>query len=355
MRNKKTILIIEDNIDIREGTTEILELTGRYDVITAENGRVGVDLATRHIPDLILCDIMMPELDGYGVLFMLSKIESTAKIPFIFLTAKAERADMRKAMEMGADDYLTKPFDDVELMNAIDVRLKRHEQLAADVPREDDLSLSAEEQVLLLQELLANSRVKTVKKKQSIYEKDDSPTYVYFVKSGQVRSFKSYKDGRELSTGIFIAGNYFGYASILLNDNYEDYAEAVEPSEIVLIPKDSFLELLWKKPAIASKFIKLLSVDLREKEEQLLGFAYHSVRKRVANALISVAEKSGININEVNACTIDVTRDGLASIAGTANETVSRMLSDFKEEKLISKEKGKIYINSIKNLRDVKQ
>lgn len=355
MKNKKTILIIEDNIDIREGTTEILELTGRYDVIVAENGRMGVDLATRHIPDLILCDIMMPELDGYGVLFMLSKIESTSKIPFIFLTAKAERADMRKAMEMGADDYLTKPFDDVELMNAIEVRLKKHEQLSADTTEDHELNLSEEEQVLLLQELLANSRVKTVKKKQSIFEKDDSPTYVYYVKSGQIRSYKSYKDGRELSTGIFIEGNYFGYASVLLNENYEDYAEAVEASEVILVPKDAFLELLWKKPAIASKFIKLLSVDLREKEEQLLGFAYHSVRKRVANALLSVAEKSGININEVNTCSIDITRDGIASIAGTANETVSRMLSDFKEEKLISKEKGKIYINSIKNLRDVKQ
>lgn len=355
MENKKTILIIEDNSDIREGTSEILELTGRYQVITAENGRIGVDLATKHIPDLILCDIMMPELDGYGVLFMLSKIERTARIPFIFLTAKAERADMRKAMEMGADDYLTKPFDDVELMNAIEVRLKKHEQLSAESAQEFDLGLSADEQVLVLDELIANSRVKTVKKKQTIYEKDDSPTYIYFVKSGQVRSFRSYKDGRELSTGIYISGNYFGYASVLLNENYEDYAEAVEASEIVLIPKDSFLELLWKKPAIASKFIKLLSVDLREKEQQLLGFAYHSVRKRVANALISVAEKSGINIHEVNACAIDVTRDGLASIAGTANETVSRMLSDFKEEKLITKEKGKIYINSIKNLRDVKQ
>ncbi|CAM3776896.1 response regulator [Sphingobacterium prati] len=355
MKNKKTILIIEDNIDIREGTTEILELTGRYDIITAENGRIGVDLATRHIPDLILCDIMMPELDGYGVLFMLSKIERTSKIPFIFLTAKAERADMRKAMEMGADDYLTKPFDDVELMNAIEVRLKKHEQLSAEAPEDYDLQLSAEEQVLLLQELITNSRVKAVKKKQSIFEKDDSPTYVYYVKSGQIRSFKTYKDGRELSTGIFIEGNYFGYGSVLLNENYEDYAEAVEPSEIILIPKDAFLELLWKKPAIASKFIKLLSIDLREKEEQLLGFAYHSVRKRVANALISVAEKSGVNINEVNTCSIDITRDGIASIAGTANETVSRMLSDFREEKLISKEKGKIYINSIKNLRDVKQ
>ena len=67
---KKTILIIEDNTDIREGTAEILELTGRYDVLSAENGRIGVDLAMAHLPDLILCDIMMPELDGYGVLYI---------------------------------------------------------------------------------------------------------------------------------------------------------------------------------------------------------------------------------------------------------------------------------------------
>lgn len=125
---KKTILIIEDNTDIREGTTEILELTGRYHVLSAENGRTGVDLAIAHLPDLILCDIMMPELDGYGVLYILSKHEETAHIPFIFLTAKAERSDMRKAMELGADDYLTKPFDDVELLNAIDVRFKKEDR-----------------------------------------------------------------------------------------------------------------------------------------------------------------------------------------------------------------------------------
>lgn len=125
---KKTILIIEDNTDIREGTAEILELTGRYDVLSAENGRIGVDLAMAHLPDLILCDIMMPELDGYGVLYILSRHEETAHIPFIFLTAKAERSDMRKAMELGADDYLTKPFDDVELLNAIDVRFKKEDR-----------------------------------------------------------------------------------------------------------------------------------------------------------------------------------------------------------------------------------
>src|SRR5471030_1618817 len=122
----KCILIIEDNNDIRESTAEILELAG-YNVKQASNGKTGVDLAQQHKPDVILCDIMMPELDGYGVLFLLGKNPDTATIPFIFLTAKAERVDFRKGMEMGADDYLTKPFDDMELLNAIESRLKKKE------------------------------------------------------------------------------------------------------------------------------------------------------------------------------------------------------------------------------------
>src|SRR6202046_5113552 len=123
--NKK-VLIIEDNNDIRENVVEILELAG-YQVFAANNGKTGVDLALKNVPDIILCDIMMPELDGYGVLYMLNKNPQMAAIPFIFLTAKAERLDLRKGMEMGADDYLTKPFDDMELLNAIESRLKKKE------------------------------------------------------------------------------------------------------------------------------------------------------------------------------------------------------------------------------------
>ena len=122
----KQVLIIEDNIDIRENIVEILELAD-FKVYQANNGKTGVDLANKHKPDVILCDIMMPDLDGYGVLYMLNKNPETATIPFIFLTAKAERIDLRKGMEMGADDYLTKPFDDIELLNAIETRLKKKE------------------------------------------------------------------------------------------------------------------------------------------------------------------------------------------------------------------------------------
>src|SRR4051812_39373270 len=124
----KKIVLIEDNKSVRENIVEILELA-EYQVSAAPNGKKGVDLVLKETPDLIICDIMMPELDGYGVLHMLSKNAKTSSIPFIFLTAKADRTDFRKGMEMGADDYITKPFDDIELLNAVETRLKKSDLL----------------------------------------------------------------------------------------------------------------------------------------------------------------------------------------------------------------------------------
>src|SRR4051812_2553809 len=122
----KKIVLIEDNTEVRENIAEILELA-KFEVKTAQNGKLGVELAVAEKPDLIICDIMMPELDGYGVLHLLGRNPETASIPFIFLTAKTERTDIRKGMEMGADDYLTKPFDDIELLNAIEARFRKND------------------------------------------------------------------------------------------------------------------------------------------------------------------------------------------------------------------------------------
>src|SRR5213075_708527 len=99
-----------------------------YEPIAAENGRLGVEMARRERPDLILCDVMMPELDGYGVLRALQADASLAQIPFIFLTAKGEKDDLRSGMNLGADDYLTKPVANTELVRAIEARLRRAEQ-----------------------------------------------------------------------------------------------------------------------------------------------------------------------------------------------------------------------------------
>ena len=356
---KKVILIIEDNFEIREGTAEILSLTGAYEVLMASNGKEGVDMALKHRPDLILCDIMMPELDGYGVLYMLGKHDATADIPFVFLTAKSERADLRKAMEMGADDYLTKPFDDVELLNAIESRFRKREKRAAVVQEGAAKhmgrlhTLLEEEQHDLLQELLEEVRVKSLKKKQLIYEAGDVPHFVYYVRKGKVRRFLRYQDGRELSTGIQVEDTFFGYESLLLNETFSDNAEALEDAEVALIAKDRFFEFLYNKPAIASKFIALLSGNIREKEEQMLGFAYDTVRKRVANALVNVAEKSA-GSDGLGGVTIRISRDDLAALAGTANETISRMLADFKQEKLIAKTGNAIVIPSIQKLKAVR-
>ena len=118
------VLLIEDDSVLRENTAELLELS-EYEVITASNGKKGVKAAKTHLPNVIVCDIMMPELDGYGVLEKLSKEESTMHIPFIFLSAKTEKEDIRKGMNLGADDYLTKPFEENDLINAIESRLAR--------------------------------------------------------------------------------------------------------------------------------------------------------------------------------------------------------------------------------------
>ena len=119
----ENILLIEDNEGLRENTAEILTLAN-YNVSTAENGKIGVEMAMANPPDLIVCDIMMPVLDGYGVFQILSKNINLQHIPFIFLSAKSERNDLRKGMEMGADDYITKPFSDSELINAIRARIE---------------------------------------------------------------------------------------------------------------------------------------------------------------------------------------------------------------------------------------
>ena len=124
----KTILLIEDNTDVLETTKEILELAD-YTVLTALEGKTGVELAKNEKPDLIICDIMMPELDGYGVLNILGKNPNTSSIPFIFLTAKTDKNDIRKGMNLGADDYITKPFEETELLDAVEMRLKRRCQL----------------------------------------------------------------------------------------------------------------------------------------------------------------------------------------------------------------------------------
>ncbi len=122
------ILVIEDEELVRENLLDLLEAED-FNTIAAANGKIGVNLAFSELPDLILCDMMMPEIGGYEVLSILRQDPKMATIPFIFLTAKSAKTDFRQGMDMGADDYLTKPFTRAELLNAIMNRLEKQTNL----------------------------------------------------------------------------------------------------------------------------------------------------------------------------------------------------------------------------------
>jgi CRP-like cAMP-binding protein len=348
---KTTILIIEDNNDIRESTAEILELTG-YEVLQASHGKTGVELAQQQKPDLILCDIMMPELDGYGVLYMLSKNADTTTIPFIFLTAKAERVDFRKGMEMGADDYLTKPFDDIELLNAIESRLQKKEKQQAFYSQQlqnmESLAAATGSGAAELKALIAERKIRPLKKKQALYYDGDQPQGIYLVLSGSIKTLKLAEDGRELMTGLYKPDDYLGVTALLLEEPFNETAEATEESSVCLLPRDAVLTLLNRYPIIGTQFIRLLSHNIREKEEQLLELAYHSVRKRMAQVLVR------LNMQSNGTLQFKVSREELASMAGIATETVSRTLTDFKDEGLIEKKGSQVTILDLNRLTKMK-
>jgi len=336
----KKILIIEDNLEVRENTTEILSLAS-YDVVSAESGKIGVEVAQHERPDLIICDIMMPELDGYGVLHILSKNEETAGIPFIFLSAKAEKSDVRKGMDLGADDYLTKPFDDTDLLNAIEARLKKFEvhQKQYDVTPEGlDNLISDAQHILNIKDLGKEKKIKAFKKKSEIFSEGDLPLNVFFVKSGNIKTYKSNSDNKELILNLYTANDFFGYEAILENVNYNESALAMQDSEVILIPRHDFMLLIQSDPNISKSFINLLCKKVAEREEQLLRLAYNSIRQRTAEALL----KSDI-IKDINS-NIAISREDLAKMVGTASESIIRVLSEFKDEGLIEIEGGKIKI-----------
>lgn len=346
----KTILLIEDNFEVRENIAEILELAN-YKVITAENGKVGVEKALQERPDLIICDIMMPVLDGYGVLHLINKNEQLRHVPFIFLTAKAERTDFRKGMEMGADDYITKPFTDIEILNSIERRLRKVEMLkkeyAPDIMGiQEFMKDSGREDAL--KSLSEGRNINHYKKKQLIFSEGNHPLRLYFVEKGKVKTFKSNDDGKELTVGLYSEGDFFGYISLLENSIYKETAEAMEDSEVAIIPREDFESLINENPDVAKRFIRMLASNLSEKEEQLLGLAYNSLRKRVADALLTLQKKYQKPGSEQ--FSIHISREDLANIAGTATESLIRTLSDFRSEKLIDIRDGNIIILHEKKL-----
>ncbi|RPD48324.1 response regulator [Hymenobacter sediminis] len=330
----KTILLIEDSEFIRENTAEILELAG-YAVLTAENGKIGVEKALATRPDLVVCDIMMPVLDGYGVLQIFNQNPQLAGVPFIFLTAKTERTDQRRGMELGADDYLTKPFDETELLSAITGRLNRFQHLRPDYDLQQPGALNEflDDAAALgkLTDLVADRRPHALRKKQEVYVEGDEPTRLYFVQEGRVKTVRRTAAGKELITGVYGPGEFFGYLPLLQQTPHDDTAVVLDDATLLYIPREDFTQLVHRNPTVGQQFIRLLAGCVSEREQQLVGMAYNSLRRRVADTLLRMHQEAGATPETL----IQLSRDDMAAVVGTAPESLIRTLSEFRQDGLV--------------------
>ncbi|MDR3716418.1 MAG: response regulator [Puia sp.] len=339
----KKILLIEDHDELRENVAEILELSN-YQVLKAKNGKMGVETALKERPDLIICDVIMPGLDGYGVLYSLQQHPATSGIPFIFLSAKMDKTDIRRGMMAGADDYLIKPFDGIELLKAIETSLKKHEHRLREIPRQPEKG-----EVRLID--LADREIALYGKKQMIYTEGQRPAHLHYIVSGKVKAYKAHLDGKEFITGIFGPGDFIGYMALLEDTNYQDSAQVLEDAEIISVPRQEFLQMISSNAAVARQFIRLMARNAVTKEEDLLNLAYNSLRKRVANGLLQLADK--FRDEQGAAAAIGISRENLAHIIGSATESLTRTLGEFRQEKLIDIRDGKLYLLNEKKLRNL--
>jgi CheY-like chemotaxis protein len=350
----KKILVVENNAGIRENIAEILELAN-YKVFTAEDGKTGIEIALHQKPDLILCEVLMPQLDGYGVLHLIHKNPTIRNTPFIFMSDTADRAEMRKGMELGADDYIIKPIEKTELLQAIECRLKRAEWFKQEfVPQEASINGNGhflldipkngnERDILCLRS--DNRDVSKYKRKQIIYVEGNRPARLYYIKKGKVKAYKTNEEGKELIVGIYGEGDFLGYVALLEGTVYKERAETMENTELAIIPKDEFDALMNTRKEVVVRFMTMMARNITEKEQLLLGLAYNSLRKKVADALITVNKKYKTSIN--------ISRENLAAIAGTATASMIRTLSEFKSEKLIEIHDGAITILNEKELENL--
>ena len=350
----KTILIIEDDTVLRETTAEILELEN-YGVITAANGKRGIEQAKIMVPDLIICDIMMPELDGYDVLKTLSEDEKTKRIPFIFMSAKTEMLDVRKGMDLGADDYLTKPVKEELLLSAIESRLVKSALLEQTeiVDKTSGKKEDAFDDIVNIEDLKNYfcdfGTTKNYKKGEVIYKEGEYSNNVYLIYKGSVKSFKFNELGKELIINIHKADDFLGFSAIVEDARYYETIMAMENTEILAVSKNILQQILENNFKLSLEIFQLINENLTEVKDQLLQMAYGSMRRKTAITILKFAKM--MNRNPTNS--INISRRDLAGVAGIATESLIRTLADFKKSGILEIEGRNIRIIDLEKLESI--
>ena len=346
----KKILLVEDDTSLRENIEELLDLSG-FQVFSTPNGRMAIDIAQKERPDVVLCDIMMPEVDGYEVLEQFSSCETTQHIPFIFVSAKTERHDVRKGMDLGADDYLTKPFEEDELLNAIHSRLEKAEHLESVFLKRS--AHTKEHDIRSLHELKNffddHGQLFSFKKDETIYTVDEHSNMIYLILNGVVKSCGLDEEGKELITSVYSEDDFLGFTSLTENLPYREYAIAIEDVELAGISKLQVKSILEENQNVSLELLNVLAEDLVHIKKQLLQMAYSSVRKKTAQTLLMYCHA----MHKSKGAPLKISRSDLAGVAGIATESLIRTLSDFKNEGLITIENRDIRVLDPEALKHV--
>ena len=349
----KTILLIEDDTTLRENTAELLELSN-FRVLTAPNGRIGINKVNEHLPDLIVCDILMPEIDGYGVLESVSKNPNTSHIPFIFLSAKTEHKEVRKGMNLGADDYISKPFEEEELISAIQSRLAKAEIVLKVLPIKTKINEKNGDSILRnLNELKsffeANGGILNFSKGDLIYKEGARSNKIYLIQKGVVKSYKMNGNGKELITALYKADDFLGFTSFAKSIIYQESVMAVEDVQVAAISKKALKEIIGNNKEVSVEILNLLSDNISDIKKQLLQMAYGSVRKKTARTILQFAKI----LDKKPEDAIKISRYDLASVAGIATESLIRTLSGFKKKGLIEIKGRNIKILDLEKLNAI--
>lgn len=341
---RKKILIIEDDMIVRENTAEILQLAN-YEVLTAENGKTGLEKAAVFKPDLIICDILMPELDGYGVIQVAMRNMDLQRTPIILLSAKTKHEDIRKGMDMGASDYITKPFEESELLSAVASRLRRRQLLEKNY--NPPSSTRRRWRIDDIERAFSDKDRTEYKPGATVYNEGNVGNHIFYIIKGEVKTYKVNEDGKELITDLFKERSFFGFTSFLINKPYTENAKAITPTEIIKLEKSELLSLIRSDPQLGLNFMDLLSNNLDNVKEHLMHIAYDSVRKKTADTLLELIP-DGSKEKQIH-----ISRSDLASRIGIAKETLTRTLTDFKNERLIRTNRNTIEVLNQRKLMSI--
>lgn len=364
----KTILLVGFNDESRIHITEVLQMAS-YTIVHARTGREAVGVAVREHPDLVMCSMESESFDAYGLLRMLNSNRATSGIPCILCGDFTGKSEIRRAMESGADDVLERNCSDAEMLGAVSSRLLRFSNRNQAEERYSDAILGekvngAAEPDLSLSGTMSNTsdgidvsllhkhgRMKRFKKNETIYTEESTPHAVYYLVRGKIKTYRTHELGKEYITGLYAEGQFFGHIAALEEKVHTDAAQALDESDIIVVPNSEFLTVLLHSAVMSQRFLRMLADELDSKDDSLVKLAYNSVRKRVADALLALERQYHVTPDPFH---IAISRENLANLAGTATETTIRTLHDFKEEKLIDIKGSTIRILNLEKLKSMR-